>query len=156
MNEVRECPWGTKKLVKVTIENEWLVGKLRSLDSSNKKALVESKQATLSITRQCVLLGLNRSNLYYKSTVKHNEIAIKKQIESIFEEIPSYGYLKVHQQLLEDGYRVSPNTVQKYRQELGLRAVLAVKAPYTIKGNKQHPIYSYKLKGVDITRSNQV
>ncbi len=145
-----------KKLGKVTIENEWLTGKLRSLDSSNKKALVESKQATLSITRQCALLGLNRSNLYYQATVKHNKIAIKKQIESIYEEVPSYGYLKVHQQLLEDGYSVSPNTVHKYRQELGLRAVLAVKALYATKADKQHPIYSYKLKGVDITRANQV
>ena len=145
-----------KKLGKVTIENEWLVGKLRSLDSSNKKALVESKPTTLSITRQCALLGLNRSNIYYKATIKNNEIAIKEQIQNIYSEIPSYGYLKVHQQLLEDGYSVSPNTVHKYRQELGLRAVLAVKAPYITKGSKQHPIYSYKLKGVDITRANQV
>ncbi len=62
----------------------------------------------------------------------------------------------MHKHSLEDGFSVSPNTVQKYRKELGLRAVLAVKAPYTSKGNKQHPIYSYKLKGLDITRANQV
>ena len=43
----------------------------------------------------------------------------------------------------------SPNTVQKYRKELGLRAVLAVRAPYITKGHKEHPIYSYKLKGLD-------
>jgi hypothetical protein len=34
---------------------------------------------------------------------------------------------KVHQQLLEDGFKVSLNTVAHYRQELDLRAVLAVK-----------------------------
>ena len=145
-----------KKLGKVTVENEWLSGKLKSLDSSNKKALVESKLSKISMTRQCSLLGINRTNLYYKPTIKHNKIAICKQIQAIYEEIPSYGYLKVHQQLLEDGFSVSLNTVHKYRQELGLRAVLAVKAPYTSKGNKQHPIYSYKLKDIDITHANQV
>ncbi|MCT7604872.1 IS3 family transposase, partial [Aliarcobacter butzleri] len=67
-----------------------------------------------------------------------------------------YGYLKVHKQLLEDGFIVSPNTVQKYRKDLGLKAVLAVRAPYTTKGHKEHPIYSYKLKGLEITRANQV
>ena len=28
--------------------------------------------------------------------------------------------------------------------------------PYTTKGNKEHPIHSYKLKGLEITRANQV
>ena len=74
-------------------------------------------------------------------------MAIKQQIQAIYNEIPIYEYLKVHKQLLEDGFIISPNTVQKYRKELGLRAVLAIRAPYTTKGHKEHPIYSYKLKG---------
>lgn len=64
--------------------------------------------------------------------------------------------MKVHQQLLEDGFSVSANTVHNYRKQMGLRAILAVKAPYITKGNKQHPIYSYKLKDIEITRANQV
>ncbi len=59
--------------------------------------------------------------------------------------------------MLEDGFTVSPNTVHKYRQEMGLRAVLAVRSPYnTSKGNKEHPIHSYKLKNIEITRVNQI
>ncbi|VVH65614.1 hypothetical protein BSPLISOX_2934, partial [uncultured Gammaproteobacteria bacterium] len=45
----------------------------------------------------------------------------------MFEQIPTYGEKKVHQQLLEDGFKVSLNTVARYRQELDLKAVLAVK-----------------------------
>lgn len=144
-----------KTVGQLTVENNWMSGKLKSLDSKSKQAIVESK-LDISISSQCHLIGLNRTNLYYTPKINKKEIEIKKQIQSIFEEIPCYGYLKVHKQLLEDGFSVSPNTVQKYRKELGLRAVLAVKAPYTSKGNKQHPIYSYKLKGLDITRANQV
>ena len=34
--------------------------------------------------------------------------------------------------------------------------LLAVRTQYTTKGNKEHPIHSYKLKGLEITRANQV
>lgn len=145
-----------KKVGKMTIELEWTTKKLKSLDLSNKKALVESKLTEISLSRQCELINLNRSNLYYSPIINQKEIEIKNQIQSIYEEIPCYGYIKVYKQLLEDGFSVSPNTVHKYRKELGLRAVLAVRAPNTSLGNKQHPIYSYKLKGLDITRANQV
>jgi putative transposase len=144
-----------KELGKVTVERNWLQGKLESLDLLNKKELVKS-ELNISITRQSELLGVTRSTLYYTPIINQQELAIKKQIQAIYDEIPIYGYLKVHKQLQEDGFSVSPNTVHKYRKELGLRAVLAVKAPYTSKGNKEHPIYSYKLKDVEITRANQV
>jgi len=144
-----------KTVGKLTVENNWMSGKLKSLDSKSKQEIVESK-LDISISTQCKLIGLNRSNLYYTPVVNKQEIAIKQHIQKVYEEIPSYGYLKVHQQLLEDGFIVSANTVHKYRKQMGLRAILAVKAPYTSKGSKQHPIYSYKLKDIEITRANQV
>ena len=62
--------------------------------------------------------------------------------------IPIYGEKKVHQQLLEDGVKVSLNTVARYRQELGLKAVLAVKQVNTTIPIKEHKKYSYKLQGL--------
>ena len=141
---------------KLTVENNWMSGKLKSLDSKKRQDIVEFKLSDISITRQSELLGVARSGLYYLPKINEEELAIKQQIQVIYNEIPIYGYLKVHKQLLEDGFIVSPNTVQKYRKDLGLKAVLAVRAPYTTKGHKEHPIYSYKLKGLEITRANQV
>ena len=79
-----------------------------------------------------------------------------KQINDVFTDIPIYGGLKVHQQLLEEGVDVSLNTVFKYRKELGLKAILAVRPINTTLANKEHKKYSYKLRGVDITVANQV
>jgi putative transposase len=45
---------------------------------------------------------------------------IKNHIIKVFEQIPIYGEKKVRQQLLEDRYKISLNTVAHYRQELGL------------------------------------
>jgi len=73
----------------------------------------------------------------------------------VFEQIPIYGEKKVHKQLLEDGVKVSLNTVARNRQELGLQAVLAVKQVTTIP-IKEHKKYSYKLRGLNISHANHV
>jgi putative transposase len=145
-----------KTLGRVTVERDWAVGKLKSLDLLNKKSLIDIQAQTLSLSRQCDLLSISRSSLYYKPTVDEKEITIKGHIQKIFEEIPTYGYLKVHRQLLEDGYDISANTVHKYRKDMSLRAILAVKAPYVGVKAKENTIYPYKLKDVKIDKVNKV
>jgi len=146
-----------KKVGELTLEKDWAVGKLQSLDSSYKKELIDrGNDKVLSVVKQCNIINYNRSNLFYAPMVNPAKDAVKKHIEKVFEEIPSYGYMKVYHQLLEDGFNISPNTVLAYRKELGLRAVLAVRAPNTSWANKQHPKHSYKLRGLDIVRANQV
>ena len=141
---------------KITVERDWLQGKLVSLGLSDKQALIEPELKNLSLSKQCKLLSISRSYLYSTPVVNEKKVAIKKQIEKIFEEIPIYGEKKVHQQLMEDGFRVSLNTVSKYRQELGLRAVLAVRPISTTMADKQHLKYDYKLRDIEIERANQV
>ena len=150
---------------KVTVEKEWLAKKLKSLGSSELKQIIDLKptslrtstpKSTLSINHQCQLLGINRSGLYYKPRVNHAKQTIKNHITKVFEQIPIYGENKVHQQLLEDGVKVGLNTVARYRQELGLKAVLAVKQVNTTIPIKEHKKYSYKLRGLDINHANHV
>ena len=141
----------------LTKENNWMQGKLSSLDSSYKKELIDrDEDKILSVVKQCHIINYNRSNLFYAPMVNPAKDAIKEHIVKVFEEIPSYGYMKVYHQLLEDGFNVSPNTVLAYRKELGLQAVLAVRPPNTSWADIQHPKHSYKLRGLDIVRANQV
>jgi putative transposase len=146
------------KLVgQLTKENNWMQGKLSSLGSSYKKELIDrDADKVLSVVNQCSLINYNRSNLFYAPMINPTKDAIKKHIEKVFEEIPSYGYMKVYHQLLEDGFSVSPNTVLAYRKALGLQAILAIRPPNTSWADKQHPKHSYKLRGLDIVRANQV
>ena len=147
-----------KKVGQLTLEKDWAVGKLGSLDLSKKLEMVdESELKKISIVKQCELLNLSRSNIYYAPVINEHKLAIKEEIKSIFEEIPIYGAKKVHCQLLENGFNVSLNTVETYRKELGLRAILAVREPLCLtQPNIAHPKYSYKLRGLDIVRANQV
>jgi len=147
-----------KTVGQLTVENNWMRGKLKDLGLSKKKSIIDkSKSKTISVVKQCELIGLSRSSLYYEETQNANKLAIKKETASIYEEIPIYGAKKVHCQLLENGYSVCLNTVTAYRKELGLKAILAVRDPYSLtKANPKHPKYPYKLKGLDIVRANQV
>ena len=147
-----------KKVGQLTLEKDWLMGKLKDLGLSKKLEMVdESKSKVMSVVKQCELLHLGRSNIYYTPVVNEHKLAIKEEIKSIFEEIPIYGAKKVHCQLKENGFNVSLNTVTAYRKELGLRAILAVREPVCLtQANIAHPKHSYKLRGLDIVRANQV
>jgi putative transposase len=145
-----------KVVGKLTVEKEWAVKKLKSLGLSNKQQLVDPKLKTLSLTKQAKLLGISRSHFYYEPVIRVKEIAIKEHIKKVFTQVPIYGERKVHQQCLEDGLQVSLNTVSKYRKQLGLKAILAVKPVTTTVADDRHPKYPYKLRGVDINYSNQV
>ena len=82
-----------KALGKSTIERDWAVGKLNSLDISNKRSLVDFKLKEISMARQCELLEINRSMLYYKPKVMsiYNK-KIMDRIDEIYTESPEYGY----------------------------------------------------------------
>ena len=113
-----------KKVGQLTLEKDWAVGKLGSLDLSKKLEMVdETELKTISVVKQCEILHLNRSNIYYAPVINEYKLAIKEEIRAIFEEIPIYGAKKVHCQLKENGFDVSLNTVTSYRKELGLKAI---------------------------------
>lgn len=52
-----------KALGKSTVERDWALGKLKSLDLSNRLSLVDSKLDRLPKTRQCELLSINRATI---------------------------------------------------------------------------------------------
>jgi len=145
-----------KVVGKMTVEQEWLAGKLNSLGLSEKKALIEPELTNVSLSKQCKLIDLNRSTYYRKPIENQKKKNIKDEINNIFEEIPIYGARKVHQVLLKKGFNVHLNTVFEYRRQLSLKPILAVKSVTTTIPNKEHSKYSYKLKNLDIRKPNQV
>ena len=64
------------------------------------------------------------------------------------------GYRRIAAMLNKDGVNVHPNTVRKYMQEMGISAIYP--GPNLSKRNLQHRIYPYLLRGLEITRPNQV
>ncbi|OIN85033.1 integrase core domain protein [Francisella sp. TX07-6608] len=102
------------------------------------------------------MLDVPRSSLYYQPITNEYKEKIKSRLIEIHQDIPCYGYIKAQKQLNEEAYIICENTVIKYRKELGIKAILAVRKPKLTESNKEHAIYNFKLKGLSIIRSNQV
>jgi putative transposase len=117
---------------------------------------VEDKAAVvLPLYRQAKLLGISRSSLYYRPVVpSQREIALKNRIDEIYTQYPFYGYRRIHQQLLRDGFALNRKTVQLYMREMGLQAIYP--GPNLSKRDLQHRVYPYLLKGLALTRPYEV
>ena len=156
-----------KALGKSTIERDWAVGKLNSLDISNKRSLVDSKLKKISMARQCELLKINRSMLYYKPKVMslYNK-KIMDRIDEIYTESPEYGYRYMYHQLVEEGYKIGRDRTLKYMCLMGLEALYPKKKKNTSLQNKSHEVYKYLLdpywktsngnRYIDVPRVNEV
>jgi putative transposase len=146
-----------RQLGKRSAELEWAAKKLKSLDFNKKKELIKSELDAISISKQCELLSFNRSSYYYQdSQPSPKKMSILRQIDSIYTEIPFFGYRKVYQQLAEDGFKVGINQVAKYMKELGLKAIYPTKKINTTLANLEHKKYPYLLRELDINKPNQV
>ena len=156
-----------KALGKATVERDWAVGKLGSLDLSNKKSLVDPKLSKLSKTRQCELLQISRSVVYYKAKVMSlYNLNILNRIDEIYTDNPDYGYRYIHRQLLEDGFNIGKDRVLKYMGTMGIEAIYPHRKKSTSIKDIGHKIHSYllepywttsgKTKTVHVPHVNQV
>jgi len=71
---------------------------------------------TLSQNKQCKLLHINKSSLYYTPTkpfATGKNIRLLDAINNIYSDFPSYGSRRIHAQLLRDGYSVGKKFVKK-------------------------------------------
>lgn len=124
------------------------------MDSVTKSNLVE-KYSELSVRKQCELLDLSRSSLYYSPVgLRKEQIDLMNEIDLIYTEIPFYGYRKVWQELLNRGFHIGRDRTLKYMQLMGLEAIYP--KPKTSIGNLEHRIFPYLLKNLKIEKPNQV
>jgi len=146
-----------RQLGKRTAELEWTSKKLKSLDFNTRKSLVESKLTSISIVKQCQLLAMNRSHYYYKSQIDmERHLSLLKEIDSVYSELPFYGYRKVYHLLRERGFTAGMEQVRHGMRELGLKTIYPTKSINTTLANKEHKKYPYLLRGLEITKANQV
>lgn len=120
-----------------------------------KIKMLAKNDSKYSIREQCQILGINRSGLYYKPAQASIEtLEIMGLLDEEHTRHPFYGVPKMTEFLKRTGYKIGPDKVRTLLRRMGLEAIYP--KPKTSIPNKQHKIYPYLLKGVKITRSNQV
>jgi putative transposase len=118
--------------------------------------MVEKNNPELSMVEQCQILGLNRSTLYYKPVPEYSPANVKilNAMDEIFTKYPYFGYRRIYDELVDSGYVIGENRVNKYMKVLGLETFYPKKK--TSIPNKNHKVYPYLLKDIEIAYPNQV
>lgn len=105
--------------------------------------------------RQCELLSVNRSMLYYEpQEVSANELSLMRQLDRLYLDHPFLGSRKMVVALEQRGVVVNRKRVQRLMRLMGLEAL--VPKPNTSRSHPAHKKYPYLLRGLEVTRANQV
>lgn len=109
----------------------------------------------MSIRRQCELLGLNRSGLYYEPAGATAEnLRLMRLIDEQYTARPFYGSRRMTEWLTQQGEAVNRKRVQRMMRLMGLEAIYP--KPRLSAAGTGHRIYPYLLRGVRIERPDQV
>ena len=136
-------------------ELDWLK-KNCTLTHREKLSLLDREHA-ISLTRQCELLNISRASAYYQPVVKEKDIAIMGLVDKIFTDYPFYGSRRIRHELNQT-YKIliARDHVRRLFQVMGIEAIYPKSKPNTSEPHLHHRTYPYLLKGLPITRSNQI
>jgi putative transposase len=109
----------------------------------------------VSISRQCELLGLPRSSLYYRPAPPDPyEDRLMRLLDEQYTQTPFYGVERMTDWLRGQGHAVGTDRIRRLLRTMGLMAVYP--KPRTSLPDKEHRVYPYLLSGVSIVRPDQV
>jgi putative transposase len=117
--------------------------------------LIEPDHPTLSVARQCTLLGLPRSSWYYQPRpLSATTQELLDRLDEQYTRTPFYGTRRMTAWLRQEGYAVNRKRVRRLLQLLGLEAIYP--KPRTSTPAPGHRLYPYLLRGLPITHADQI
>jgi putative transposase len=115
----------------------------------------------ISVVRQCELLTLPRSSLYYRAHRDADRAAFERRLLNVIDELytarPHLGRYGMTDALAEEcNIEVNPKRVRRLMKKLGLEAVYPRPRNKTSQPSREHPKYPYLLRNLEIGRPDQV
>ena len=119
------------------------------------RALIGHEYVSISVKRQCELLGLPRSTYYYQAGEESEEnLQLMRLIDEQYLRRPLFVSRKMALWLAQQGYEVNRKRVQRLMRLMGIEAIY--RKPRTTIGNPENKVYPYLLRNVEITHPDQV
>lgn len=119
-----------------------------------RKELVSTRVRKLSIRKQCKILSVNRSSLYYHPTAEKPEnLKIMRLMDQHALEHPAEGVMSMTYMLRLKGYQINPKRVRRLLRKMGHRTIYP--RPSLSKLGQAKYIYPYLLHKMAITKANQ-
>ena len=143
-----------KKVGTLTIERDWLAGKLCSLDLSTKKRLASegnvqaaSQHSLPSLNRRLELMKISKTAWYYRHAdpfSSEEDIRLLNTIDRIYTKHPYYGHRRIRKVLNRLGFPVGRKRVIHAMKYMGIVALYP--KPKTSIASKEHLKYPYLLE----------
>jgi len=125
------------------------------MSRARRRQMIDREHPNLSVVRQCSLLGISRSSVYSRPReTDEYELELMSLIDRQYLTTPFYGSRRMTVWLRTQGHRVNRKRVQRLMRLMGIEAVY--RRPNTSKPSRQHKVYPYLLRGIEISKVNQV
>ena len=112
---------------------------------------MEKEHRELSVRRQCEILSLNRSSLYYERIgLSEEDQRILDEMDKIYLDFPIYGSRRMSWELKRRGFKVGRHKARSLMRILGVEAIYPRKRLSF--PDKEHQIYPYLLRDIEIDR----
>ncbi len=113
------------------------------------------REAPLSVRRQCEILRVSRSGLYYEPLGESAEdLDLMRRIDELHLECPFFGSRKIGKVLSTRGFTANRKRIQRLMRLMGIEAL--VPKPSTSQPATEHPKYPYLLRTLKVSKPNQV
>jgi putative transposase len=121
-----------------------------------KKEMIRQDRAEkISLRKRIRLIGLSRSAFYYKPKgVSEHDHELMRSIDQIVMNHPYYGSRRLHAVLRGLGFKVGRHHIRRLMRKMRVFTLYPKKR--TSIPNKDHKVYPYLLRGLDINRPGQV
>src|SRR4030081_3331719 len=121
---------------------------------AERKAMID-RDHDLPITKQAEVLRISRGSVYYlPRPVSAGDLALMRRLDQLHLEFPFAGSRMLRGLVAAEGCKVGRRHVKTLMQRMGIEALY--RRPRTTKPEPGHKIYPYLLRGMEITRPNQV
>lgn len=108
------------------------------------------------VVRQCQLLSLSRSTVYYqgKPDASEEDLNLMRRLDEMHLKRPFYGSRRLTGWLQDEGEQINRKRVQRLMRLMGIVAIYPKKK--TSQPGQGHKIYPYLLRGLEVNRPGQV
>jgi transposase InsO family protein len=131
---------------------------IENLTQEEKRAVIAELESEYSVRMVCEVLSVNRSSLYYQAVEvdAESDEGLKRAINDIAGEFPTYGYRRITQQLKRQGVVVNHKRGARLMREMGITGKAPKRGCRTTNSNHEFARYPNRVAGLKIERPEQV
>ena len=142
------------KIGELALENDFLEAALTKAGLPGARAMID-RDHKLPLARQAKAVGISRGSIYYRPRpVGEAGLGLMRRIDELHLEYPFAGSRMMRGLRRQEGLSSGPRHIATLMRRMGIDALY--RKPNTSRRRPGHTVYPYLLRGLEVSRPNQV